>query len=379
MPSDPGSDPASETGPDAAPQPAPNSPPEPPLSESFHVSDESGESTISISPALGCNLYSWETGGKEVFFTPEGFLQQPGSDPATAHLAGGNPVLFPAIGRTWDLTETPPAPEIYRLAGRTGRFRMPVHGLAGLMRWERIEGSPEATASRTTADGAARAAVAAPTAASPTAASPTAVAAYRGRIPEAVQAENYPFDVELTLQYKLSHDRVEITATATNHSAAAAPIAFGLHPYFRVSEKQAVAVELPCTSRVHLHEELLVPTGERESLDDPVLRFDDDSTYDIAFGDVNGPAARIRNVADGLDIIINIDPVVEMFVVYSGAHTPFVCVEPWTRGLGGYDSLRENATPTNPAIGFIEAGASRKLSIRYSAVHATQRNGGTRS
>jgi galactose mutarotase-like enzyme len=217
------------------------------------------------------------------------------------------------------------------------------------------------------------------TAASPSTAVHTAVAVYRGRLPEAVQAENYPFDVELVLQYELSRERVGITATATNHSSSPAPFAFGLHPYFRVSDKEAIAVELPCTSRVHLHEELLVPTGQREPLEDPVLRFDDAGSYDIAFGDVNGPAAYIRNVADGLDVRIDIDPVVEMFVVYSGAHTPFVCVEPWTRGLGGYSSLRENATPPNPALGFIDAGATRTLSFRYSAVHTSQRNGGTRS
>ena len=383
MPSDPRSDSVpeaendaeTEPKPNSPPEPAPNSPTEPALSESLRVSDESGESAIRISPALGCNLYSWQAEGREFFFIPEGFLQHPESDPSAAHLAGGNPVLFPAVGRTWDMSATPPAAEVYRLAGRTETFRMPVHGLAGLMQWERLESAPDAAAPAR----AAPARAASGGAAAAGAASPTAAAAYRGRIPEAVQAENYPFDVELSLRYELSRDSVGITATARNHSAAAAPFAFGLHPYFRVSEKAAVALELPCTNRVKLHEELLVPTGEREPLEDPVLRFDDGSTYDIAFGDVNGSAARIRNVADGLDVRIDIDPAVEMFVVYSGAHTPFICVEPWTRGLGGYSSLRENATPSNPALGFIEAGVTRTLSIRYSAVHTTQRHGGTRS
>ncbi|MFP4485127.1 MAG: hypothetical protein ACLFO1_09770 [Spirochaetaceae bacterium] len=325
---------------------------DPALSDSFRMSDESGESIMRVSPALGCNVYSWTRDGTELLFTPPGFLQQPDVADGTAHLGGGNPVLFPAVGRTWDLEHSPPRPEVYRIAEHSGTFRMPVHGLAGLMRWERAANTPSTDSA--------------------------ALGEYRGRIPAAIRAEHYPFDVEVVLRYELRRNGVHLTAGMTNNSNAHAPFAFGLHPYFRVSDKEQVEVVLPCTSRVHLDDELLIPTGERDPLPEPVLRFDDGKTYDMAFGDVNGTSALIRNVGNGLDIRIDVDPAVSMFVVYSGSRTPFVCVEPWTRGLGAFATLRENATPSNPSIGFLSPGETRQMHLRYTVLSTSQRNGGNK-
>lgn len=46
----------------------------------------------------------------------------------------------------------------------------------------------------------------------------------------------YPFLVETTVRYELLDDGLRVTHTATNRSDAAAPVAFGAHPFLRIGD-----------------------------------------------------------------------------------------------------------------------------------------------
>jgi len=331
--------------------------------DAYQVSDADRGASFRVAPELGCNLCSWIVDGVELLFRPEGFLEHPAPDDSTAHLAGGNPVLFPAVGRTWDLSVSPPQAERYRIAGTSGSYRMRVHGLAGLMTWKRNDNSfdhPPGT-SNEAASGSA----------------PTLAVEYEGRLDEALREKHYPFDVGLRIRYGMTPTSITLTSVVTNYGSGSAPFALGFHPYFGVSTKEDIEVVLPCASRVYLDQKLLIPTGNTDALTDPVLRFDDDTTYDMAFGSVSGNRALIRHVRVGLDIRIDIDPAVAMFVVYSGARTPFICTEPWTRGLGGYAALGSKDGRSRNDLEFLSPGETREITIRYTAVYTKDHNGGT--
>ena len=70
-----------------------------------------GGAEFAIARELGCNLFSWVVDGREVFHRPAGFPER------GLPYEGGNPLLFPAVGRTWDRSVEPPAADAYRLAG----------------------------------------------------------------------------------------------------------------------------------------------------------------------------------------------------------------------------------------------------------------------
>ena len=320
--------------------------------DTFRISDAGRTARFSVAPGLGCNLCSWVVDGTELLFVPDGFLEGAVAGDGTAHLGGGNPVLFPAVGRTWDLTSTPPQPEAYRITGRTGSYRMPMHGVAGLLEWNRISNPPD---QRQAAESGS---------------SPSLVVEYEGRIHRELREKHYPFDVGLRLKYGLTPDTVTVTTVVTNHESTPSPFALGFHPYFRVSRKERIEVVLPCTTHVHLDSDLLIPNGETEALRDPVLRFRDDQTYDMAFGNVSGDHALIRNARTGLDIRVGIDRAVAMFVVYSGARTPFVCVEPWTRGLGGYTVRDADGEGALDELEVLAPAETREITIRYTAIRA---------
>ena len=68
-------------------------------------------------------------------------------------------------------------------------------------------------------------------------------------MPDRVRAENYPFDVGLIQRFVFTPSSVELTAMMTNNGDVPAPVAFGYHPYFRVSSPERTGVECGCPSR----------------------------------------------------------------------------------------------------------------------------------
>ena len=73
----------------------------------------------------------------------------------------------------------------------------------------------------------------------------------------------YPFLVETSVRYELLDDGLRVTHTATNRTDAAAPVAFGVHPFFRLGD--VPVGELVFTSGATTRfavDDRLNPTGE---------------------------------------------------------------------------------------------------------------------
>src|SRR5690606_26827234 len=73
----------------------------------------------------------------------------------------------------------------------------------------------------------------------------------------------YPFLVDTTVRYALDVDGLTVTHSATNHSAEAAPVAFGVHPFFRIGDVPVdeLVLSLAATTRFET-DARLNPVGE---------------------------------------------------------------------------------------------------------------------
>lgn len=264
--------------------------------------------SIKIAPDYGCNLFSWTCNGREVFYTPEDF---PGSLDMLNR--GGNPILFPAVGRTWDCSMDDPMEDIYQLHGHESKLNMPIHGILSLTEWERLESvvTPEKLA-----------------------------LSYKLMIPEIVKEMSYPFDVDLVTRFELTPGVLKLTAQITNTDTKPVPCAFGYHPYFAISDckREEVRLSLPVTGKLVLDPELLVPSGLIEQAE-PEFSLETGVFYDSVYTGINGPAAKIFFGCTGRSLAIDFSEDIENLVLYAGANTPAVCVEPWTKGLGGFSKL----------------------------------------
>ncbi len=286
---------------------------------------------VRIAPELGCNVYSWIALGREMLYAPEDFLKR--GDP----FAGGNPVLFPSVGRTWDRTGSAPVPEKYRIAGITGSFTMPVHGLAAGTEWRR-KGEPGET--------------------------PGSRAEYSLVLSRETREHHYPFETGIDLSIQVLPGECVFRVTVSNLEQRPVPFAFGFHPFFRVRDRASSRVILPCTRQAVLHPELLIPRGEK-ALTQRELRFEPGQTWDAAFEGLDGPEALLVLEDEHLEIGVSVDTHFRMFVVYSEPDAPFICLEPWTAGIGGYEHLLEDSWKDGKYVPVLGPEETKILTVRY--------------
>lgn len=284
---------------------------------------EVGDSRYTLAPTFGCNLHRWQWRGAEVLHRPAGF-PGPGHD----LFDGGNPLLFPAVGRTWDRSTQPATADRYTIAGHDRACTMPCHGIPDAGNW--------AMARRAEAEDRIH-------------------VAYDFALTSSARREHYPFDVAVRLDFTLRSEGPALKATATNNGGHAAPFAFGLHPYFAISAKTAIRVELPCHRRMRLHPELLVPEGD-EPLADNVLTYGPGAASDMGYIGTGGGRAIVEDAGLGRRLSIDVSDNVDTWVVYADNGDDFICVEPWTRGGGAYADLATDGWQARARLPVIAPG-----------------------
>ncbi|MCF7928771.1 MAG: hypothetical protein K9L68_07475 [Spirochaetales bacterium] len=289
---------------------------------------------IKIAPELGCNLFSWRIDGTEVFYSPENFLDSGNC------LWGGNPLLFPSVGRTWKLGDGPPVPDEYSIYGMIGTYTMPIHGFAGKGVWrnQRIE----RRGTRLTAE-------------------------YRFVPKPEVFTDNYPFRVNFSIRYTLYENTLQFSFTAMNKGDIPAPVAFGMHPFFLTGRQKTKSVRLPAGREVVLDPELKIPTGKTRVLESSSLQFKNHLTYDMAFQKEGDSRAVVRDFPAMGTVQITTDRFIEMFVVYSGEDTQFLCVEPWTKGLGTFSRLAYPGWEEDYSLPLLWPSRGRTVTVSYIA------------
>jgi aldose 1-epimerase len=294
----------------------------------------SGDS-ISIAPDWGCNLFSWRVNGRELMYVPDGYPEA-----AFKITGGGNPILFPSVGRTWDHSTNEPVAGPWRLAGSSRAYSMPSHGVVYLSRFEKAEEGANTD---------------------------EATVAYKLNVPEKVIRENYPFQVGLTQRFTLKPGRVELEAVLTNNGEIPAPAAFGFHPYFRISNprREGVTVRLPVAKRLLLTERTVLLTGETQATDG-VLHLDPDLYYDQAFGEPTGHRMTIVDEQAGHAVHVDFGEGYELFFAYAPDGAEFFCIEPWTRGLGAFEHLKDAGWEDGALIPVLQPGETRRYRAAFS-------------
>ena len=298
------------------------------------------DSTImAIAPEYGCNMFSWVVNGHENLYCPDDFWG--GSE---NFFAGGNPIIYPSVGRTWDRSGSKPNADVYRINDMNGIYQMPIHGIVPLgtwrKRWEKI-------------------------------ADDCIQVEYAFSVPEEVLAAHYPFDIFFRLCYTLTSTNVKIEAFFENKGNSSAPLAFGCHPYFRITDKNSIKLSLPCKNRVLLDPELLIPAG-KETLASSILSLEKDKVYDMAFDNMNGNRASIIDRKAGHQIHVDFDENIEMFVIYSDSNCEYVCMEPWTKGLGAYEILRHDSWQDTKQLCILHPQETKTVRIQYSIAATTE-------
>ncbi len=291
-----------------------------------------GGAEFAIARELGCNLFSWVVDGREVFHRPAGF-------PVRGRFyEGGNPLLFPAVGRTWDRSVEPPAAGAYRLAGHERPLAMPVHGFLDRCRIDAPQ--VEEASDR------------------------GVIATYAIAVPDALARASYPWPVALHLVLTLTARRVGIELRLRNFGDEPAPYAFGAHPYLAISDpgRDGVSLALPASRTVELDPELLVPSGTTRALGEP-FRLDPGTGHDHVFADLSGADAVLTDRRAGRRIAVRYDRSIRQFVIYAPPAAPFVCVEPWTAGLDGFSRLADPTWRDAPPLPLLCAGAEARIAV----------------
>jgi aldose 1-epimerase len=146
----------------------------------------------------------------------------------------------------------------------------------------------------------------------------------------------YPFDVRVSVQYRLFEDHLDVRLEGENLGEEPAPFGVGMHPYFRCGvDVSETRLDLPVRERLVLDHNGM-PTGELEAFDgsvgtigdralDLVLRREDASPE--ATAEVAGPAGSMR---------LRLGSAFRWLVVFTGDSLPpgeqrrAVAVEPLT-------------------------------------------------
>ena len=291
--------------------------------------------SFSIAPSWGCNIFSWKVDGTEIMFCPNDYPEA-----AFKITGGGNPTLFPSVGRTWDRSSGEPVLGNYRIYGLDKTYYMPPHGILFLCNWKKVEESR-------TED--------------------SVTVAYELIIPDEVKAKNFPFDLGFTQRYILSREGIKLEATVTNNGSVPAPAAFGYHPYFRISnpEREGIETRLPVTRHLMVTKDTVLPTGEYEPTDG-VIKLQPGVNYDEPFDSHIGRRMSLIDRKAGHTINVDFDEKCELFLMWSPAGSDFVCIEPWTRGLGAYEHLKEPGWENGELIPVLQPGEITHYEMAFS-------------
>lgn len=246
--------------------------------EIYLLKDTDSGTEARVAPHRGGMLMSLVVDGKEVFF-----LDRETFDDPSKNVRGGMPLLFPICG--------PLEGGRYLVEGV--EHKMGQHGFARGRRWRAMETSTQEAAS---------------------------VMLELESDRETQRA--YPWDFRLDYVYSVKGKTLRLEQHFKNRSETPMPIQFGLHPYFRVGDKERLEFEIPAQRY-----------QDTRSWDegDFTGRFPyEQDAVDWVFLDVSRQEAVFRDPERGLKLHLRFDTAYPYLVFWTIKGAEFVCLEPWS-------------------------------------------------
>jgi galactose mutarotase-like enzyme len=288
-----------------------------------------GASSFLALPEKGARLMNWNVtlgdgSVRDVIYWPEV------TDLANiASVRGGNPILFPFSGRSYDRGE------IHHWRAEDGvRRPMPMHGLArqGLFRTTRLdEGGFSAQF-----------------------------------VPDEAAKAAYPYDYDFVVSYRFDPIAVFVELQLTNHGPTPIPWSAGHHFYFTLPWSPKVTrrdylFETTATKHLQRDERGMLKEGPkvmtRDRLDNPAL-------VDLIHTGLRRDLAAVTENSTGSRILIRTSmagsPNKDLALVTwtQDEKSPFYCIEPW---MGP-----PNAPETKVGLHHVAAGQTQKFYVEIS-------------
>lgn len=246
--------------------------------KTYILADTVAQSQVRVVPERGGIVTSWQIKGQEIFFLDTERFKDP-----TLSVRGGIPILFPICGNLTDDT--------YIVNGQS--YKLVQHGFARVLPWEATQQSTDDGASLTVTLKS-----------------------------NETTREGYPFDFELNYTYTLKGNTLELRQRHTNLSDAPMPFSTGIHPYFAVTDKSRLMVELP-SSQYQLKGDSTVHNFSGT--------FDfDQEEIDFSFINLTGPTATVIDSDRQLKLVVGFDDHYSTLLFWTVKGKNFYCLEPWT-------------------------------------------------
>lgn len=270
----------------------------------YRLTDDEAGSVLEVVPDRGGIVTRWAVGDRELLYLD----RERYADPALS-VRGGIPILFPICGNLPD--------NRYQLpTGETGELKQ--HGFARDLPWLLAGYDLRDAASITlTLD-----------------ATPETLAVY-------------PFKFRLEFTYRLRGQQLEIIQNHQNWGDRPMPFSTGLHPYFTVADKGAIALQIPATEYFDQKtQETAAYTGS--------LDFDRDE-LDLRFGEISQNKAAVTDRTHHSTLELSFDESYGTLVFWTLKDKPFYCLEPW--------SAPRNALNTGDRLLWLDPGQTHTSTV----------------
>jgi galactose mutarotase-like enzyme len=244
----------------------------------YRLIDSTTPSQLAVVPERGGIITQWQVRGQELLYLDsERFL-----DP-TLSVRGGIPILFPICGNLPDGT--------YVYAGQT--YSLKQHGFARDLPWRVLATATEPQVSITL-----------------------------GLESNPETQERYPFEFDLELTYVLEGQSLLVQQRYHNRSSQPMPFSVGFHPYFAVSDKSQLRVDIPASQAIDQPTQSRLPFLNTFDFERPEI--------DWAFPHLSRSGAIVSDLQRHLRLTMQFSPMFSTLVFWTLKDKAFYCLEPWS-------------------------------------------------
>lgn len=262
----------------------------------YILTDEAAKSQIEVVPERGGIITRWCVGERELLYLDADRFAN-----SELSIRGGIPILFPICGNLPDNTYT----------FDREQYQLKQHGFARDLPWAVTDTETEDSASITLTLNSTEATLAV-----------------------------YPFEFLLIFTYRLQGNSLKIIQSYVNKSDAVMPFSAGFHPYFAVTNKERLDLEIPADRYIsHLDGKIYSYQGKLD-YNTPEI--------DLAFTSIHKHTAAIRDSQNRTKIQLHYSDFFSTLVFWTIQGKDYVCLEPW--------SSPRNALNTGERLTHLEPG-----------------------